>query len=102
MGMRSFFNRLFGAGPSVNPATGLPMMGGAVDVGGNPYGTDLRREDNMATMSGGAIDHHHDYAGSPTSNDWSSSSWSGVSSSWPDHSSSTSSSFGGYDPSRGW
>lgn len=27
-------------GPSVNPANGLPMVG-AVDVMGNPYGTDL-------------------------------------------------------------
>lgn len=28
---------------TLNPATGLPMMGGTggVDVGGNPYGTDL-------------------------------------------------------------
>jgi len=32
-------------GCSVNPATGLPMLDsdacGGVDVGGNPYGTDL-------------------------------------------------------------
>ena len=29
----------------INPATGLPMAGGigSVDVGGNPYGTDLHR-----------------------------------------------------------
>ena len=29
--------------PSINPATGLPMIDGcgSVDVGGNPFGTDL-------------------------------------------------------------
>lgn len=33
----------FASGASINPATGLPMMGdiGGVDVMGNPYGTDL-------------------------------------------------------------
>lgn len=25
----------------VNPATGLPMINDAIDVGGNPFGTDL-------------------------------------------------------------
>ena len=25
----------------INPANGLPMMDDSVDVGGNPYGTDL-------------------------------------------------------------
>ncbi len=28
--------------PAFNPATGLPMIGDATDVGGNPYGSDLR------------------------------------------------------------
>ncbi len=42
------WNWLFGgdmppAAPNLNPATGLPMLGGisGVDVGGNPYGVDL-------------------------------------------------------------
>jgi len=32
-----------GTGPEIKPATGLPMIDdhGGVDVGGNPYGTDL-------------------------------------------------------------
>lgn len=108
MGIRSFFADLFsgslvGSGASsgmdVNPVTGLPMTGGAVDVAGNPYGTDLRHHDDAASSSGGIADHHR-HAGSPIDNDWSSSSWSGVSISWPDHFSSSSTG-GGYDPSRG-
>lgn len=34
----------FDAGCSINPASGLPMVGGdcgGVDVGGNPYGMDM-------------------------------------------------------------
>ena len=114
MSVRSFITDLFdrwsghattdwGASPGVNPATGLPMMGGSVDVAGNPYGTDRHRFDEpYGTGTGSAGFDHHRHAGSPTSTDWSSSSWSGVSSSWPDHSSSASSFGGGYDPSRGW
>lgn len=114
MGIRSFLSGLFGSGPSINPATGLPMLG-AVNTEGNPYGTDLHRHDDPIGMSAGASgigdDHHHhdglddhwSSPGSPTGNDWSSSSWPGVSSPWPDHSSGASSSIGGgYDPSRGW
>lgn len=108
MSIRSFFahmvdhlyaSRSHDAGPSVNPATGLPMLGGSVDIGGNPYGTDLRRHDDAPSPSGGFAD-DQPHAGSPIDNDWSGSSWSGASSSWPDHSSSAST--GGYDPSRGW
>ena len=96
MSIRSFFTDLFGAGHSVNPATGLPMTGGAVDVAGNPYGTELRHHHHDAAgTSGGSVDLHH-HVGGTTTNDWSSPSW-------PDHSSSTSpSSGGGYDPMRGW
>ena len=54
--MFGFIKSLFGAStaasaglfdtpssPGINPATGLPMIdaGGGVDVGGNPFGTDL-------------------------------------------------------------
>lgn len=107
MSIRSFFvdmldhlraGRPRDTGPSVNPATGLPMLGGSVDVGGSPYGADLHRHDDVVTSSGEFAD-HRPHSGSPADNDWSSSSWSGVSSSWPDHSSSGSTS--GYDPSRG-
>lgn len=31
--------------PGFNPATGLPMTGGGVDIAGNPYGTDLSHDD---------------------------------------------------------
>lgn len=95
MSIRSFFTDLFGAGPSVNPATGLPMPGGAIDVAGNPYGADLRRHHDEVGTSVSPVDLHH-HVGSSTTNDWSSMSW-------PDHSSSTSpSASGSYDPTRGW
>ena len=95
MGIRSFFTDLFEGGPPVNPATGLPMPGGAVDVAGNPYGADLRRHHEPVSAPSGPVDLHH-HAGSPTTNDWSSPSG-------PDHSSSTSWPSGcGYDPTRGW
>lgn len=105
MGVRSFLSDLvnhWGAnasserGLSVNPATGLPMLGGGIDMAGNPYGTDLRQHDDAGSPSSSGVDHQP--LGSPISNDWSSSSWSGASTSWPDHSSSIS----GYDSSRGW
>ena len=109
MGLRSFITDLFGhsrpgSDPGVNPATGLPVLSGGVDVAGNPYGVDTHRSDDPSSSGAGASSHdYHQHGGSATSNDWSSSSWSGVSSSWPDHSSSASSSIGGgYDPSRGW
>ena len=35
----SFFNSNFSIHHEINPATGLPMVGG-VDAGGNPYGFD--------------------------------------------------------------
>lgn len=64
----------------INPATGLPMTGsgtGGVDVGGNPFGTDLHRwHDDQASRA------FHD---SSSSADW-------------HHTSAA----GGYDPSRGW
>jgi hypothetical protein len=39
--------RSVGNTPTINPATGLPMIGG-IDVAGNPFGTDLSS-------------HHHDH-----------------------------------------
>lgn len=108
MSVRSFIADLFSrwdtsAAPSINPATGAPMLNGSVDVHGNPIGVAAHRDDDLPSASTDSGHDHHQHPSSPTSNDWSSSSWSGVSSSWPDHSSSSSSSFdGGYDPSRGW
>lgn len=120
MSIRNFFADLFSRsrtgpdaglnpGMSVNPATGLPMLDGAIDVAGNPYGTRRREtEDDAGSTSCSGSNHHHDdhrpvggfdHHSSSTSTDWSSSSWSGTSSAWPDHSTSTS---GGYDSSRCW
>lgn len=120
MSIRNFLADLFsrslarsdsglGPGMSVNPATGLPMLDGAIDVAGNPFGTRRHEtEDNAEFPVCGGSGHHHDdhrpfggldHQTSGMSTDWSSSSWSGTSSAWPDHSSSSS---GGYDPSRGW
>lgn len=100
MGIRGFFADLFdrwgGVGgpdpdPGVNPATGLPMADGAVDVQGNPFGIDLHRHDHHDHHHHGAgLDDHWTSSSSPSSHD--------ASSSWPDHFSSE----GGYDPSRGW
>ena len=91
----------------INPVTGLPMLDGAIDVAGNPYGTRRHEtEDDGGSPDCGESSHHHndhrpvggfDHDTSSTSTDWSGSSWSGTSSAWPDHSTSSS---GGYDPSR--
>lgn len=38
----------------INPATGLPMLNdgiGGIDVGGNPYGSDLSSHDDMISSS---------------------------------------------------
>jgi hypothetical protein len=41
--------------PAINPATGLPMVDGAMlDVAGNPYGLDLHHPDHGIDL------HHHD------------------------------------------
>ncbi|MBL4791492.1 MAG: hypothetical protein JKY97_00750 [Citromicrobium sp.] len=70
-------------GPAeINPATGLPMAGGigSADVGGNPYGTDLRQQGEHVWSAFDDHAHHpvHDHW-----NDWSNPA-------------------GGYDPSRDW
>lgn len=106
MGVRDFLSDLFGTGPSVNPATGLPMMGGGVDVAGNPFGVDLHRHDHEAGAStgwSGSDDHHHriglhDYWSGSAGTDWDGSFSSGTSGPWLDHPSPS----GGYDPIRGW
>lgn len=103
MGVRSWLADLFDrwggdadvdAGPSVNPATGLPMLDRAVDVAGNPYGTDLHRHDDAVVTSASWADDHHHGSVSPIDDDWNSAPW-------PDHACPTSSG-GGYDPSRDW
>ena len=40
--------------PSVNPATGLPMIDdcGGIDVGGSPFGTDIHHFDDLLSTSG--------------------------------------------------
>jgi len=42
------------SGCEVNPATGLPMIGGcgSVDVAGNPFGVDLHADDSLLQHSG--------------------------------------------------
>jgi hypothetical protein len=41
------------AGCDINPATGLPMVGGCggVDVHGNPYGADINEQDALSDVS---------------------------------------------------
>lgn len=55
----------------INPATGLPMTGGigSVDVGGNPYGTDLHRSHDDHAWS--AYDDHAHHSTHDHWNDWS-------------------------------
>ncbi len=71
---------------AINPANGLPMVGGmaGVDIEGNPYGTDLHNDDLMTSSFS-----HDDVSGSDSTFDspsWDNSgsddSWSGSSSSW--------------------
>jgi hypothetical protein len=40
-------------GCDINPATGLPMVGGCggVDIEGNPYGTDSHHDDSWTSAS---------------------------------------------------
>jgi len=55
--------------PSINPATGLPMMGshiGGLDVGGNPYGMDLHSSDTDWTSCNSAVND----IGGGISGDW--------------------------------
>lgn len=63
----------------INPATGLPMVGGCgnVDVAGNPYGTDLSHHDTG--FSGNA-----DWSSISDASAWDSSSWDSGSSIWND------------------
>ena len=64
---------------NINPASGLPMLGecGGVDIGGNPFGTELHHDDNMWSSTNNGFD-----------SDWgSTSSWDDTfscSSSWDD------------------
>lgn len=55
--------------PSVNPATGLPMMGCAMDVEGNPYGTDLHHDDPFDSLGSGLGDDPFDTMGSGLGDD---------------------------------
>jgi hypothetical protein len=59
-------------GPTINPASGLPMLNGAVDVAGNPFGVNLNDE-----LHHGVGQHHssdsfgeHGLSGHSTSHDF--------------------------------
>lgn len=45
-------------GCNINPANGLPMVGGCggVDIEGNPYGTDFNHDDSWTSASSGFED----------------------------------------------
>lgn len=47
-----------GDGCAINPATGLPMVGGCggVDVAGNPWGTDLHHDDAWSSPEISGLD----------------------------------------------
>lgn len=45
----------------INPATALPMIGegcGGIDVGGNPYGTDLHSMSEADTITNMSLDNN--------------------------------------------
>jgi hypothetical protein len=66
-------------GCGINPATGLPMVGGCggVDVEGNPFGTDLHNE-SWSDMSSGLSDDTWSSPSFDTSPGWE-DSWTGSS-----------------------
>jgi hypothetical protein len=54
----TFFDGLFSSSsnnttdcPTINPASGLPMMNCSTDIEGNPYGTDLSDDYSVSTDS---------------------------------------------------
>lgn len=64
--------------PSINPANGLPMVNCAIDIEGNPYGTDLSSDDAYINDSmSSSINSNDDWLNDSFSNDdnWSSNSW---------------------------
>ena len=65
----------------INPATGLPMIGGigGIDVAGNPFGHDLHRWHESSTTGASCAGDTLVSSGcsSTVSDAWSQSSWSG-------------------------
>lgn len=64
--------------PSINPANGLPMVNCAIDIEGNPYGTDSSSDDAFINNSmSTSIDSNDDWMNDSFINDdnWSSNSW---------------------------
>ncbi len=86
--MGSWFGSSGAEGPSVNPATGLPMMNSSIDVHGNPFGTNLTPP--VSTF----YDHHHSI-GHGHHDSWTHFSRHSQLNDWPPTG-------GGYDPNRGY
>lgn len=63
------------SGPSVNPASGLPMMDSMIDVAGNPYGTDLHDTFGDDGFSSGSIGSDDSFMNSGFDDDFSSTSF---------------------------
>ncbi|MFM9978516.1 MAG: hypothetical protein ACKVOP_10795 [Sphingomonadaceae bacterium] len=82
----SWFASSGAEGPSINPATGLPMMNSSIDVQGNPFGTDL------TTPVSTSFAHHHSI-GHGHNDSWTHSLGPLTSTDWPPVG-------GGYDPTR--
>ncbi len=53
----------------INPATGLPMMGG-IDVGGSPYGVDLHSSIHSSTDWGTSFDSGSSFDGGAFGSSW--------------------------------
>jgi len=78
-----------GQGPSINPASGLPMINSIIDVHGNPFGT------NLTPSASASVEYYYDTIGQRHYDSWTHASGHSPSSDW--------SSIGrGYDPSRGY
>ena len=78
-----------GQGPSINPASGLPMINSIIDIHGNPFGT------NLTPSASTWVEHHYDSIGQRHHDSWTQSSGYSPSPDWPTIG-------GGYDPSRGY
>jgi hypothetical protein len=90
--MGSWFGSSSTKGPSVNPATGLPMMNSGIDVQGNPFGIALAPP--VSTSFDNSHTHHH-LIGHGHHDSWTHSSGHETSTNWPPMG-------GGYDPHRGY
>lgn len=72
----SLLSHAFDSSPGINPASGLPMLDSAIDVGGNPYGSDA------VTSTFSSFD--DDFSSTSSTSSFSDDSFMSTGSSWDD------------------